>query len=219
MTLSGDQKSLNKSRHGNSKVTRDEWLQAARDILITKGASDVKVLTLSKRLGVARSSFYWYFENRSDLLDALLKEWEARNTKCIVDKCALRTTSIAQTVCHFFECFIDPRLFDQRLDFAVREWSRRDTFIRSKIDEADIARLRALTHAFARHGYDAAGSDARARILYFMQLGYHALDIKESFDVRLARVEAYLLGFTGIAPDPVDIENFRTRVLELGDLH
>ena len=62
MTPSGDQKSVNKSRHGNSKVTRDEWLQAARDILVTKGASDVKVLTLSKRLGVARSSFYWYFE-------------------------------------------------------------------------------------------------------------------------------------------------------------
>ncbi|MEL7131482.1 MAG: TetR/AcrR family transcriptional regulator [Pseudomonadota bacterium] len=198
-----------KLRHGNSKVTREEWLLAARDTLVSKGASDVKILALSNQLGVSRSSFYWYFENRADLLNALLQEWEARNTQCIVEKCALDAESIAQSVCHFFECFIDPKLFDQGLDFAVREWSRRDRSIRAKIDEADRIRLEAVTVFFERHGYDTEEADARARILYFMQLGYHALDIKESFEMRMSRLDAYLLGFTGKKADPALVAGFR----------
>jgi AcrR family transcriptional regulator len=37
-------------------------------------------VALGARLGVSRSSFYWYFESRQDLLDALLDAWEVRNT-------------------------------------------------------------------------------------------------------------------------------------------
>lgn len=207
----------NKPRHGNSKVTREDWLKAARDTLVIKGVSDVKVLSLSAQLGVARSSFYWYFENRSDLLEALLQEWEARNTRCIVDRCALETQSIDQSVCHFFECFIDPRLFDQGLDFAVREWSRRDPSVRAKIDEADNIRLDALTDVYKRHGYDPAEADARARVLYFMQLGYHALDIKEDFEARIARLDAYLLCFTGKPAAPEWVAEFRKLALAIGD--
>ncbi|GFE50778.1 TetR family transcriptional regulator [Roseobacter cerasinus] len=208
-----------KARHGNSKVTREEWLTAARDTLVTKGVSDVKVLTLANQLGVARSSFYWYFANRSDLLDALLQEWEQRNTQCILEKCALPTDSIAQSVCHFFECFMDPRLFDQGLDFAVREWSRRDPAVREKIDEADRLRLDALREVFKGHGYGGDEADARARILYFMQLGYHALDINESMDTRVARIDSYLIGFTGrrAAPDLIEQFSHRARALAQGD--
>lgn len=205
-----------KRPHGNVKVTRAQWLKAARDTLVSKGASDVKILTLSNQLGVSRSSFYWCFENRSDLLKALLAEWEVRNTKCIVEKCQIKTESIEQSVCLFFECFIDPQLFDQRLDFAVREWSRRDPSVRAKIDEADALRLRAVTDVFIEHGYAPSEADVRARILYFMQLGYHALDVKEHFETRMARLEQYLLGFTGKAPDPRLIARFRTWAFEIG---
>ena len=62
------------------RVSRDDWLNVARDILVSDGVAEVKVLTIGERLQVARSSFYWYFKNRKDLLDALLADWEGRNT-------------------------------------------------------------------------------------------------------------------------------------------
>lgn len=209
------QTTRHKPRHGNSKVTREDWLQAARDTLVTIGVGDVKILSLSTRLGVARSSFYGYFHDRADLLDALLTEWEARNTQCIVDKCALPADTIGQAVCHFFECFIDARLFDQGLDFAVRDWSRRDAAVRAKIDAADALRLGAIEGLFLRYGFDASEADARARILYFMQLGYHALDVAEPLDVRMDRLEGYLKGFTGEDAAPGLTEGFRARAFEL----
>ena len=73
--------------------------------------------------------------------------------------------------------------------------------MRQRIDAADAARIAAVTAMFARYGYDAYEADTRARILYFMQLGYHALDQTEPMETRLSRTEGYLRGFTGAEPD------------------
>jgi len=54
------------------------------DVLISDGVEKVKVLTLAERLDVSRSSFYWYFKSRQELLDSLLELWEATNTAAIV---------------------------------------------------------------------------------------------------------------------------------------
>ena len=203
------------TRHGNSKVTRNDWLSAARDRLVTKGVEDVKILALSGELGVARSSFYWYFSDRADLLSALIAEWEARNTRCIVEKCGQPAEGICEAACNFFECFIDDALFDQRLDFAVREWSRRDPTVRERIDAADQQRLEAVIAMFTRHGFEPEDADARARILYFMQLGYHALDVREPMELRMLRVAAYLKGFTGEIASENVIEAFREKAFRL----
>ncbi len=80
---------------GHVKVTREDWLNTARDVLVTEGAANVKILPLSNRLGVSRSSFYWYFENRKDLLAALLEEWETRNTARIVTQCEVPAANIS----------------------------------------------------------------------------------------------------------------------------
>ena len=199
------------------RVTREDWLNVARDLLVSEGVAEVKVLTIGHRLQVARSSFYWYFRSRKDLLDALLADWEATNTAFLVRACEAPATSITGAVLNFFHCFVDRGLFDQRLDFAVREWARRDGSVRRVIDRADDTRLAALAAMFRRHGYPDAEADARARILYFMQLGYHALDQNEPMRIRMSRLEAYQLGFTGKTPDPAEVQDFRTWAIAEGD--
>ena len=195
---------------GHVKVTREDWLNVARDVLVSDGVAEVKVLAMSERLGVSRSSFYWYFKNRKHLLEALLEDWERRNTRTIIANTEKPARNITEAACNFFRCFIDPGLFDRGLDFAVREWSRRDDAVRQRIDAADRARLDAITQMFARHGYPPHDADARARIIYFMQLGYHALEVHEPMPLRMSRLEPYLVGFTGTAPDPIAVAEFKT---------
>ncbi len=200
---------------GNVKVTRDDWLQLALDVLVSDGIGEVKVLKLAKRLDVSRSSFYWYFKSRQDLLDALLAHWNATNTAAILRHAEAPKPTITAAVAHLFRCFIDPDLFSPQLDFAIREWSRRSGKVRRVLDRADDARLHALTRMFARHDYAPEEADTRARVLYFMQIGYYSLELHEPLDVRLARTESYLLAFTGRQPEAAEIAELDALVRDL----
>jgi len=201
---------------GHTKVTREDWLNVARDVLVSDGVAEVKVLALGTRLDVSRSSFYGYFKSRNDLLDALLDDWEERNTATIVKSCAREVASISQGICNFFACFLDPDQLDQGLDSAVRDWSRRDGRVRQRIDAADNARLDAIAAMFVRSGYSDYDADSRARILYFMQVGYHAVELREPIDARMMRLEGYVRGFSGADPDPAVLADFRAFVQALG---
>jgi len=191
---------------GNTKVTKDDWLAVAMDVLVSQGIEQVKVLTLGERLGVSRSSFYWYFKNRQDLLDALLSVWENQNTGAIVAHTLLPADTITAAVCNLFRCFVDIDVFNHQLDFAVREWSRRSGPVRHVVDRSDAARVEAIRAMFERHAYEPDDAVSRARILYYMQIGYYALELRESLETRLSLVPGYLKGFTGETPRQEEID-------------
>ena len=193
---------------GNVKVTREDWLELSGKVLIERGVSQVKVLTLANQLGVSRSSFYWYFRSRKDLLDQLLADWEGQNTRAVLDHAARPAGNICRGVMHLFECFIDPKQFDPRLDFAVREWARRSTAVRTRLDAADEARVGAIRDMFLRHGFEETEAFTRARIIYFMQIGYYALVENEPFETRFSMLQPYLVSFTSEEPDPAEMWEF-----------
>jgi AcrR family transcriptional regulator len=187
-------------------VPRSAWIAAAIDLLVERGAAQVKVLTLSDRLGVSRSSFYWRFKDRRALLDELLAAWEAHNTVGFLGRCAAPAETVTGAICNLFRCFVDRALFDHRLDFAVRDWARRSERARSKVERADAARLEAVAALFRRYGYAEADAGVRARVVYMMQIGYYALDVDEPLEARLANVPFYLETFTGRTPRAGEVE-------------
>ncbi|WP_419910218.1 TetR/AcrR family transcriptional regulator [Hoeflea sp.] len=192
------------------RTTREDWLDLAKDILVSEGVGSIKVLALSQRLDVSRSSFYWFFKSRRDLLDQLLHYWEHKNTASIVERANRPAHSIAEGVFNLFECWVDEALFDPGLDFAVREWARRSPKVRELVDRADNERVKAITGMFAKHGYEEPESFVRARVIYFMQIGYYALGVREPLDVRLSYTEAYVRSFTGKDPTSREASRFRS---------
>ena len=194
------------------RTSRAEWLSAALDILVREGIEQVKILRLAEALGTARSSFYWFFESRDALLDALLQSWSDKNTGAIASHAAHKTKTITEAVLHVFECWIDADLFDARLDFAIREWARRDAKILTAIDTADTLRISALTDMFHRHGFPRQQAFIRARILYFTQVGYYALIDNEPLPDRQRYVDDYILGFTGQLPTASERARFDIRL-------
>ena len=182
---------------GNIKVTRQDWLNAALDVLKSNGVEAVKVADLAVRMQVSRSSFYWYFKNRTDLLDALLAHWQATNTAALVAQASAPAATITEACCNVFRCNIDARLYDTQLDFAIRDWARRSDPVRAVLDASDAQRIAALTEMFVRHGYPEQNATARARVIYYMQTGYEDARLGETLEERLKLVPDYLLAFTG----------------------
>lgn len=197
------------AQSGNVKATRDNWLNLALSTLAAEGVAHVTVLALSERLGVSRSSFYWYFKNRDQLLDALLDRWDRLNTRSIVAQAEEPAATISQAVCNVFRCWVNPAIFSPRLDFAVREWARRSAHVRKALDHSDRVRTEALKALFVRFGYEDQDAFVRARVLYYMQIGYYALDIREPIEARLNLTPHYLKAFTGVAPREAEIDAFR----------
>jgi AcrR family transcriptional regulator len=193
---------------GNRKATREDWLAAALELLIADGVESVRVLTLSRRLKVSRSSFYWYFKSREDLLGQLLEHWRQTNNHYIVERARRPSASVTEGVLNIFECWVDPKLFDPQLDFAVRAWARRAKAVRRIIDRADQERVQAISEMYGRHGFNPEDAFVRARILYFMQIGYYSLEISEPMASRLSLVPGYLRGFTGQEGRPEELAAF-----------
>ena len=193
---------------GNVKVTRQDWLNAAMDVLIECGVEQVKILTLSERMSVSRSSFYWYFKSRRELLDALLETWVDRNPTSMISQAELPSDSICEAICNIHKCVVNPSLFDIPLDFAVRDWARRDIAVNARLGAADLDVIAALTTMFIGHNYPEQEALIRARVLYYMQLGYDAAELNESWDTRLGNVPHYLRVFTGREPRPEIVADF-----------
>lgn len=184
----------------------------AMDVLISDGVERVKVLALAGRMGVSRSSFYWYFKSRQDLLDALLAHWQATNTVAIVQQAELPAETITGAVCNVHRCVVNSDLFDTVLDFAVRDWARRSGKVRRILDLSDARRLDALTAMFTRYGYAELEATTRARVLYYMQIGYDLADLNEPQEARLKMAPHYLHVFTGQHPRPEEVAEFETYV-------
>jgi AcrR family transcriptional regulator len=194
---------------GNVKATRDDWLDQALSALAVEGVAHVTVLNLSERLGVSRSSFYWYFKNRDELLDALLERWDSLNTRSIVSQADEPAATVNEAVCNVFRCWVNPAIFSPRLDFAVREWARRSAGVRKALDRSDRIRTEALKTLFLRFGYEDEDALVRARVLYYMQIGYYALELREPIETRLNLTPHYLNAFTGAAPREAEVDAFR----------
>lgn len=191
--------------------TPDLWLDAAYGLLVEGGVEAVKVMPLALRLGLSRTSFYWHFPDREALLAGLVDRWEAKNTGNLVARCEAPSATVTEAMLNLFDAWVDPGLFDSQLEFAMRTWGLTDRGVGTALAAADAARVAAITALFSRFGYAAPEADTRARTLYLTQVGYIALRSRETFEVRMGRIPAYVLTFCGQAPTVAEVAAFRAR--------
>ncbi len=195
------------------QLQRFDWLRRALDIFISEGIDAVRITRLADDLKVTRGSFYWHFENREDLIDSLVSYWKDKNTVAITQSVG-GVSSLEEGIFRFFETCIDAALFDPRLDLAIREWSRRSEKIGALVDREDGARIDSLQEFFAGFGYPMPQALIRARVLYYSQIGFYALEIQESLTTRLGYTETYFECFTGRQPDAAVTSGFRRHILD-----
>ena len=189
----------------------DAWLMAAYEELTAHGVGAVKIMPLAKKLGVSRTSFYWYFKDREALLEAMIRHWEDKNTGNLVARTEAYAENLFEAVFNLFDCWLDPDLFDSRLDLAIRNWARSDPSLQARLDLADARRKRAMTDVLIRYGYDPEDAEIRALTMIYTQIGYISMQVHEDAAQRLARMPGYMEVFTGQKPAQKDIDRFMAR--------
>jgi AcrR family transcriptional regulator len=187
------------------------WLEAAYDSLLESGVDSVKILPLAKRLNLSRTSFYWFFKDREELLSGLISRWREKNTGNIVKQTEAYAETLAEAMLNVFDCWIDKSLFDSQFEFAVRSWALQSPEIQAEVYEADQTRMEAISRMFMRFGYSEGPADVRARTTYLVQIGYISMQSTEDLDLRMKRIPEYIAIYTGNIPQQRELDRFFAR--------
>ncbi len=193
------------------RLGRDDWIAAGLAVLVEAGVEAVQITVLAKRLKVTRGSFYWHFEDRESLLDALLAEWRARNSGVMRDALDGAVT-LEDGILELFAVWVDHTRFDPKLDHAIRDWARRDDALLAAVQGEDAGRVTAIAAFFERQNYETTEAFIRARVIYFTQLSYYALGVEEPPEQRIGYLNAYFRTFTGRDISAAAAEVFRRRM-------
>lgn len=199
------------SKDSGWRGSPEAWLTAAHELLLESGVDAVKILPLANRLGLSRTSFYWFFKDREELLAALVSRWRDLNTGNLINKADAYAETIVEAMLNVFDCWFDSSVFDSRLEFAIRSWALQSPEIQAEVRKADEQRLDALRRMLERFDQEAGIADVRARTVYLVQIGYISMQTKEDNAVRMKRVPGYIEVFTGQAPEQRELNRFYSR--------
>ncbi len=191
--------------------SREGWVGAAYAALIREGIEAVKIQPLAERLKLSRTSFYWFFENRDELLQALVAMWAERTTAPLTAATRDYAETETEAMLNVIGCFLKAETFDARLEFAMRGWGLKAPAIMARINAADVERLAALTAMLERWKHPPQDADVRARTIYLVQIGYISMQVEETIETRLSRIPKYVEIYTGRPPLPREMARFTAR--------
>ncbi|MGC2031994.1 MAG: TetR/AcrR family transcriptional regulator, partial [Steroidobacteraceae bacterium] len=180
------------------------WLDTARRALIEEGTAGVEINKLAKRMGVSRGGFYWFFKNRHQLLDELLALWAESSNGLFEGVLRSGEHNGMQELGAINRLWIDENEYDPKWDGAVRDWACTSTAVLKVVERVDNERIAILERVFQDLGYAGMDAHIRARVMYYHQVGYYALGIRESRKRRLELLPYYLKALSGFASGEKD---------------
>src|SRR5207342_3298584 len=164
-----------KSAERISRLTADDWAQAALDLIAEQGVAAVAVEPLARRLGVTKGSFYWHFPSRDALLQAALERWEKveqeevfGQMESIADP-AERLRVLFRLVAHEVKSHVIYSELLKALDHPT---------VQPVIDRVSQRRLDYLTASFRQAGMARADAQHRARLAYAAYVGFLQLNLQ-----------------------------------------
>jgi len=158
----------------SSRLSRDDWLDAAFQAVVEGGFDNVRVLGLAAMLGVTRGSFYWHFVDHAELIAALLARWRERElaTNRSVEGGTIQDPQQdLQAVLEAALSHAGVDLENMRFELALRGLGRRDASVAKMLIEVDQQRLRLFEGKFLRLTNDARSAADLAALFYLAIVG------------------------------------------------
>jgi AcrR family transcriptional regulator len=152
------------------RLSRENWIEGAIGMLAEGGVKSVEINVLAERMGVTKGSFYWHFESREDLLDAVIETWRRRTTSEIEIFIRNRVGTPLGRLKRLIRIGMSPRpdVPGGSLEMMLRDWGRRDPKVAAIMREVDVRR-----HSFVRELYKDVGlKDEEAESFAFLHMSY-----------------------------------------------
>ena len=147
-----------------ARTPRTAWIDAGLRALGTGGPDAVRVERLARELGVTKGGFYWHFDDRDGLLDAMLDTWERIVIDDVINQVdgagGDATTRLRRL---FALAAARPDLVE--VELAIRDWARRDKGAAQRVRRVDDRRMAYLRSQFRQLTDDADDVEVRCLIV------------------------------------------------------
>ncbi|TAH46709.1 MAG: TetR/AcrR family transcriptional regulator [Betaproteobacteria bacterium] len=177
------------SKQKRIQLDRQAWIAAAFEVMADEGVAGLRVEVLAKRLKVTKGSFYWHFQDRRDLLMAVLGEWKEGRIRDILKQTRAQPGHELEQIYHAIDVYSTSR--NRRgvvIELAVRDWARRDPEAAAIVAEVDDVRLRCTRDLFLACGLSQEEASSRSMLLYAYVFGL-SLMLYDTFHVDIPRLK------------------------------
>ncbi|UTW02268.1 TetR/AcrR family transcriptional regulator [Amphritea atlantica] len=168
------------------KLSREEWINAATQVLATSGIDQVRVDKLAKQLKITRGSFYHHFTSRNDLLVSILDKWRLRATEAVIARIQSGSNDPVEQITTLMNLPITgKRSFEgASVEISIRAWARRDKLARSAVEEVDKYRLSFINSIFTNLGHTSDRAEDLANLVYSYIVAMSLIHFDNKFEER-----------------------------------
>lgn len=168
----------NRSQASGRRLTRQDWVDSAIELLAEAGIGAISVEQLAMRLGITRGSFYHHFADREDLLRSMLDYWAQRWTYDVRDQVAALGLDPGTTLLALMKSIRNNRAASY--DAPFRAWALHDPLAREVVEQVDKARLQVIRAQFEMLGFTGLDAENRARLFLYYEMAAPAMFAKPS---------------------------------------
>jgi AcrR family transcriptional regulator len=154
-----------------ARLARKDWVRAACRTIGRSGAAAVKVEVLAKDLGVSKGSFYWHFDNRDALLQAVLSSWEQQGTDAIIEHVEAREAAPRDKLWRLILAVFQAAVPFDNFEAQLRAWAQSDTRAERTVRRVDRRRLDYVAGLLHDAGVPKREAKLRAELVYRMLVG------------------------------------------------
>ncbi|WP_155592285.1 TetR/AcrR family transcriptional regulator [Lysinibacillus cavernae] len=147
------------------QVTKDDWIRAGLQQLAETGIHKVRIEALARSLKISKGSFYHYFRDHQQLLDAMFDYWETHATKAIVQSMEQEEATLEQLLLLSFHK-------DKKIEIGIYAWAKYDARIAARIVQIEEQRIACVAKLYQKNGVGIEESMDRARLAYLTYIGW-----------------------------------------------
>ena len=155
-----------------TRTPRGSWIDEGLRALAAGGPDAVRIESLAHSLGVTKGGFYWHFEDRSALLDAMLDSWERATTVEVIERVEADGSDAQERLRRLFALASSGEWLITT-DLAIRDWSRRDKAVAKRLRRVDNRRMDYMRSLFSEFCPDPDDVEARCTIAFTLWIGNH----------------------------------------------
>lgn len=144
------------------RFSKNQWLEAGLQMLSNQGVDKLSIGSLSRTVGVAKTSFYWHFKDRQDLLDHMLEYWTSEFNTVLTDNPDLPHLPPKQRLQTIADTVTGQDL--AKYELAIRAWASHDEAAMAVFDNIHSRRMAVIRQTLADAGLNEHEQESRAEL-------------------------------------------------------